>query len=183
MKITTIGKGNVGGGLAALWRSAGHEVNELGHEGGNVSGSDAVLLAVPSASIAEALGSVQGLDGIPLIDSTNLLGGSRPEGFNSLAEYAKSITGGPVAKAFSANFAALYDRLREAKTKPSMAFAADDDARAVTEQLIRDAGYEPAYAGGLDASRAVEDFLGIMFALFQACGSPVFYRFGTPETL
>jgi predicted dinucleotide-binding enzyme len=25
MKITTIGKGNIGGGLARLWQQAGHE--------------------------------------------------------------------------------------------------------------------------------------------------------------
>ena len=30
MKITVIGRGNVGGGLASLWREAGHEVQELG---------------------------------------------------------------------------------------------------------------------------------------------------------
>ena len=34
MKIVTIGRGNVGGGLAALWRKAGHEVTVLGRDGG-----------------------------------------------------------------------------------------------------------------------------------------------------
>jgi predicted dinucleotide-binding enzyme len=183
MKIAAIGRGNVGGGLAGLWRKAGHEVVEIGHEGGDVSGSDATLLAVPSGSIAEAIGSVQGLDDIPVIDATNLLGGSRPEGFDSLAEYVKSLTGGPVAKAFSANFASLYDRIGEARSTPSMVYAADDEAREVTERLIRDAGYEPVSVGGLDSARAVEDFLGVLFALMTAGGGPVVYRFGTPETL
>src|SRR6266513_2420553 len=40
MKITVIGRGNVGGGLAAFWRAAGHEVTELGREGGDASEAD-----------------------------------------------------------------------------------------------------------------------------------------------
>ena len=47
MKIVTIGRGNVGGGLAALWRKAGHEVTALGHDGGDASDADVVLVAVP----------------------------------------------------------------------------------------------------------------------------------------
>src|SRR5215475_14382131 len=35
MKITVIGRGNVGGGLARRWREAGHEVEELGRDGGD----------------------------------------------------------------------------------------------------------------------------------------------------
>src|SRR6266508_3264628 len=94
MKITTIGKGNVGGGLARLWRDAGHEVDEIGREGGDASGAEAVLLAVPSAKIGEALGNVSGIDA-PVIDATNFIEGERPEDFDSLAEYVKSLTGGP----------------------------------------------------------------------------------------
>ena len=72
MKITTIGRGNVGGGLAKLWQDAGHDVNELGREGGDATGSDAALLAVPTAAIGDALFSVKGLDGVPVIDATNV---------------------------------------------------------------------------------------------------------------
>jgi predicted dinucleotide-binding enzyme len=107
MKITTIGRGNVGGGLAKLWQDAGHDVNELGREGGDATGSDAALLAVPTAAIGDALFSVKGLDGVPVIDATNVFGAPRPEGFESLAQYVKSITGGPVAKAFNANIATI----------------------------------------------------------------------------
>ena len=34
MKIATIGKGNIGGGLGRLWEKAGHNVTMLGREGG-----------------------------------------------------------------------------------------------------------------------------------------------------
>jgi 8-hydroxy-5-deazaflavin:NADPH oxidoreductase len=182
VRITTIGRGNVGGGLGELWRKAGHEVVEMGREGGDASGSDAVLLAVPQTAIADALASVSGLDGVPVIDAINAVRGPRPEGFDSLAEYVKSLTGGPVAKAFNANFATLYDRIGEARATPSMVYAADDRAREVTETLIRDAGFEPVSAGGLGSARAVEDFLGVIFAV-AGQGGPFFYRIAPPEKL
>jgi 8-hydroxy-5-deazaflavin:NADPH oxidoreductase len=174
MNITTIGKGNIGGGLGARWRKAGHEVQELGREGGDASGADVVLVAVPSGAIADALGKVSGLEGKVAIDATNALAG-RNEQFPSLAHEVESITGGPVAKAFNLNFARLYDQIDEQPERPGMLYAADDDAREVTEQLIRDAGYEPVPAGDLEKARALEDFLG-PFAAF----GPSFYRFWKP---
>ena len=35
MKIAVIGRGHVGGGLAERWRRAGHDLTELGTEGGD----------------------------------------------------------------------------------------------------------------------------------------------------
>jgi 8-hydroxy-5-deazaflavin:NADPH oxidoreductase len=176
VRVVTIGKGHVGGGLAELWRAAGHVVTELGHEGGDAAGADAALLAVPASSIAEALERVTALDGVPVIDATNAARTPRPDGFDSLAAYVKSLTGGPVAKAFNANFARLYDRIAQAPEKPGTVFAADEEAREVTVTLIHDAGYEPVYAGELGAARAVEDFLGVLFAVAGQRG-PFFYRF------
>jgi|SRR5579884_3768459 len=175
MRIVTIGKGNVGGGLAGLWRTAGHDVTELGKEGGDAAGADAVLLAVPANAIDDALRSVNGLGGAPIVDATNVIRTPRPEGFDSLSAYVKAKTGAPVAKAFNANFATMYPRIAEASAKPSMVFASDDDARSVTEQLIIDAGYDPVYAGDLSNARALEDFLGVIFAVSQQRG-PFFYR-------
>jgi predicted dinucleotide-binding enzyme len=43
MKITVIGRGNVGGGLAELWEKAGHEVSRIGREGGDASEAEAAL--------------------------------------------------------------------------------------------------------------------------------------------
>jgi len=74
MKITTIGRGNVGGGLAKLWRAAGHDVQELGREGGDASDADVVVVAVPGGQVEEALARVQGLQGKTVIDATNEIG-------------------------------------------------------------------------------------------------------------
>jgi 8-hydroxy-5-deazaflavin:NADPH oxidoreductase len=180
MKITVIGRGNAGGGLAKLWRAAGHDVTEIGHEGGDASGSDAVLLAVRAAQVANALEGVQGIRDAPVMDATNVASGGRPEGFESIAAFVKKQTGGPVAKAFNANFAALYDQLGDARTPPSMVYAADEEARAVTEQLIKDAGYEPVSAGGLENAGAVENFLEVIFAVAQAGTDRFWYRFAPP---
>jgi predicted dinucleotide-binding enzyme len=179
MKITVIGRGNVGGGLARLWRDAGHEVDELGRDGGDASGADVVVVAVPSGSIADALAKVEGVQGKIAVDATNAFGG-RNEEYDSLAHEVKAITGGPVAKSFNANFAKRYGDIAKQQVKPSNLFAADDDARAVTEQLIRDAGYDPAYVGGLEHARALEDHLSLLFAMNQAGLGAFFYRYA-PE--
>jgi predicted dinucleotide-binding enzyme len=182
VKITTIGKGNVGGGLADRWERAGHEVTRLGSEGGDASDADAVFVAVPSGAISDALGKVSGLEGKVVVDATNAYAG-RNEQFDSLAHEVKSISGGPVAKAFNTNFARLYDQIDEQRARPSQLYAADDDARETVEQLIRDAGYDPVSVGGLDNARALEDHLGLMFAATQAGLGQFFYRYAKPGEL
>lgn len=172
MKIATIGRGNIGGGLGRLWEQAGHEVTTIGRAGGDASDADVVLVAVPSGSISQALGTVSGLEGKIAIDSTNAFAG-RDERYASLAHEVKAHTNGPVAKAFNANFARLYDEIPNQRVRPSCLYAAEDEARAVTEQLIRDAGYEPVSLGGLDAARALEDFVPDILGKL----GPVVYRF------
>jgi 8-hydroxy-5-deazaflavin:NADPH oxidoreductase len=182
MKITTIGRGNVGGGLASLWRAAGHEVTELGSEGGDASDADAVLVAVPNDAIDDAIGSVTGLEGKVVLDATNATGG-RAEGFESLAHQVKARSNGVVAKVFNLNFARLYGEVAKQRVRPGVLFCCDDEARATTEQLIEDAGFEPVYTGTLENARAHEDFLRPLFGISQDRGSRVFYRFAQPGEL
>jgi predicted dinucleotide-binding enzyme len=182
MRITIVGRGNVGGGLARLWQQAGHEVTALGREGGDASGADVVVVAVPSGEIAAALGRVSGLAGKVTIDATNAFGG-RNEEFESLAHEVKSIVGGPTAKAFNLNFARVYDEIGAQRERPSNLFAADDGAREAAERLSRDAGYDPVYAGGLDRARLLEEHLALMFAVNQAGLGPFFYRLARPGEL
>jgi len=182
VKITTIGRGNVGGGLANLWRQAGHEVDELGSDGGDASGADVVVLATPFDAVADALGKVSGIEGKVVIDATNRIGTGPPEGFSSGAEHVKSITGGPTAKAFNLNFARLYNEIGNQRAAPSQLYAADGDARDLTERLIRDAGFDPVSAGGLDKAAMLEDAIGPIFAVSQEIG-PFFYRMAPPGEL
>jgi predicted dinucleotide-binding enzyme len=182
MKITVIGRGNVGGGLATLWREAGHEVQELGRDGGDAADADVILVAVPGPEIANALEQVAGLEGKVAIDATNAVRG-RNEQFDSNAHEVRSIVGGPTAKSFNLNFARIYDEIGAQRVRPSNLYCAEDEAREVTEQLIRDAGYDPVYAGGLDRARMLEDHLELLFAVNQAGLGPFFVRYARPGEL
>jgi predicted dinucleotide-binding enzyme len=183
MKVAVLGRGNVGGGLADLWETGGHEVTRIGREGGDVSDAEAVVVAVPGAAIAEALDNVRGIEGKTFIDATNLIGVDPPAGFSSNAEFVKSRTNGPTAKSFNINFAALYDRIQEPRSTPSNLWCGDEEARQVVEQLNRDAGYEPVYAGPLENAAAQENFLKLMFAINQGGLGRFFYRMAPPDQL
>ncbi|HKN64463.1 MAG TPA: hypothetical protein VJV76_09065 [Gaiellaceae bacterium] len=182
MRIAVIGRGNVGGGLARLWRDAGHEVQELGRDGGDVSDADVLLVAVPGLELANALGRVGGIGGKLAIDATNAIRG-RNEDFESNAHEVKSIVGGPTAKSFNLNFANVYDEIGNQRVRPSNLYCAEDEAREVTEQLIRDAGYDPIYAGGLERARMLEDHLELLFAVNRAGLGPFFVRYAPPGEL
>jgi 8-hydroxy-5-deazaflavin:NADPH oxidoreductase len=183
MKIAVLGRGNVGGGLADLWERAGHEVTRIGREGGDVADAEAVVVAVPGGAVAEAFDNVQGIEGKTVIDATNLIGADPPAGFSSNAEFVKSQTNGPTAKSFNLNFAALYDRIGEAGSTPSNLWCGDEEAREVVEQLNRDAGYEPVYAGPLENAEAQENFLKLMFGINQGGMGAFYYRIAPPDEL
>jgi predicted dinucleotide-binding enzyme len=183
MRIAVIGRGNVGGGLAGLWRSAGHEVEELGRDGGDASNADVVVVAVPGDSIADAFARVRGLEGKIAIDTTNAVKG-RPDGFESLTHQVKSLTGGPTAKAFNTIFARTYDEIGVQRVRPSCLYCGDDEALGITHALIADAGFDPVPSGGLEGASALEDLvLNVIFPVSQARQSPFFYRIAGPGEL
>ena len=183
MRIAVLGRGNVGGGLADLWEKAGHDVTRIGRNGGDVSDAEAVLIAVPGGAVAEAMDKVTGLDGRTVIDATNLVGAEPPARSASNAEWIKSKTNGPTAKSFNINFARLYSQLGKTSARPSNIWCGDEQARAVVEQLNKDAGYEPVYAGPLENARLQEEFVGLVFAINQNGLGPFFYRMAPPDEL
>ena len=137
MKITTIGRGTIGGTLARLWTAAGHEVIELGRDGGDAADADVVLLAVPNEAVPDALAGVSGLHGKVVLDATNRIGvveHPAPAGYPSIAEYVKAQTGGPTAKAFNLNFGNLFDQAATASSRPNNIWVGDEEARAAVEQ-------------------------------------------------
>ncbi|BCL25254.1 dinucleotide-binding protein [Streptomyces aurantiacus] len=180
MKIVTIGRGMIGGGLAGLWRTAGHDVMGLGRDGGDASDADVVLVAVPGDKISAALSKVTGLGGKTAIDATNIMP-ARHGDFPSYAEEVKSFTGGPVAKSFNMNFGGLFGVVREQRVRPSNWYVADDGAREVTERLIRDAGYDPVRVGDLSRARDFENAVWLLMGIQPVGG--VFYRFAVPGEL
>jgi hypothetical protein len=154
-------------------------VTSFGREGGDASGAEVVLVAVPSSAIADGLARVTGLRGQITIDATNTFA-PYPAGVSSLAQQVKSIIGGPTAKAFNTNFAALYDRVEAEKVRPGTLFAADAEARPITEQLIRDAGFDPIYLGELGQARLLESLIALTQGIAKGGMGPFFYRFNGP---
>lgn len=182
MRIVSVGKGRLGGGLARLWTAAGHDVLSLGRDGGDASSADVILVAVPSSAIGDALSRVSGAVGKTTIDATNIYG-DRDAGFSSLAHQVKSILGGPTAKSFNTNWAVLYDQIAGQRVRPSNLFACDPEAREVTEGLISDAGFEPVYVGDLDQAHRLEEHLVLIQTIASAGLGPFFYRMSQPGQL
>jgi predicted dinucleotide-binding enzyme len=185
MKITTIGRGTIGGTLARLWRTAGHEVTELGRDGGDISGSEVVLIAVPYAAVPDALAGVTGWSDQTILDATNRLGGEHPpSGHPSVADYIKANTAGPVAKAFNLNFGALLEKASAEPTPPQNIWVGDEAARATVEQLTRDIGMRPAYGGPLEQAATQEAFASVLISIVNDLGEGLlFYRFNTAQDL
>jgi hypothetical protein len=101
-------------------------------------------------------------------------------GSESLALRVKTIVGGPTAKCFNTNFALIYDEIAKQRVAPTSVFAADPDARAVAEQLIRDAGFDPLHVGGLDNAATLEAHIAFTMMLGRGELGPYFYRFARP---
>lgn len=185
MKITTIGRGTIGGTLARLCTSAGHEVTELGRDGGGAADADVVLLAVPDEVVPDALASVTGLHGKVVLDATNRVGAvehSAPAGYPSIAEYVKARTGGPTAKAFNLNFGNLLDQAATASSRPNNIWVGDEGARSAVEQLSSDIGMEPLNGGPLEYAGIQEELAKMLVAMLRDTGDGLlFYRFATPQ--
>src|SRR6476659_1679152 len=182
MRITVVGRGNLGGGLADLWERAGHHVRRVGRDGGDMSDADVVVMAVAGGVIADGFDRLRGFEGKTLIDATNLYNVTPPDGFASNAEFVKSRTKGPTAKSFNVNFAKLFGRLGEAQSRPGNLWCGDEDAREVVEQLNRDAGYDPVHTGPLESAAAQEALIGVIFGIADGMGLFV-YRFAPIDQL
>lgn len=182
MRITVIGRGNVGGGLTRRWKAAGHEVTALGRDGGDATAADVVVVAIPGTAIEAGLATVRGLHAQVTIDATNKFG-DRPEGYDSVAQQVKAIIGGPTAKAFNTNFASLYDNVDAEPLPPGTLFASDPDARETTERLIRDAGFDPIHLGDLGQAPLLEGLIALTRVLENGELGPFFYRFNRPGEL
>lgn len=163
MKIGVIGGGNVGGGLAEIWRRSGHEVSVSTRETVSETASfgEVVVLAVPAGAAADVFAQTSGLDGKVLVDATNNLSGG--PGATEIAGLVPAVC---TVKAFNTVFASIYDRLETAPSPPTMVYCGDDaDAKTVVETLIRDAGFDPVDAGGLETAPDVEAFARLVIGI------------------
>ncbi len=179
MRIAVIGKGNIGGSLGTKWRAAGHDVvygardgSGEGPGGAPVRGIgdalkdvDVVVLAVPGQVVADVVtGHGAALAGKTVIDAVNRIGA--PE-FDSRAIIADAAPQARYVRAFNS---LGWENFANPMPGTNMFFAADPDARATAEELIRAIGLEPAFLGDANATTTVDGLLPLWFALVQQNG-------------
>lgn len=179
MRIAVIGKGNIGGSLGTKWCAAGHDVvygardgSGEGPGGAPVRGIgdalkdvDVVVLAVPGQVVADVVtGHGAALAGKTVIDAVNRIGA--PE-FDSRAIIADAAPQARYVRAFNS---LGWENFADPMPGTNMFFAADPDARATAEELIRAVGLEPAFLGDANATTTVDGLLPLWFALVQQNG-------------
>lgn len=193
-RVAVIGAGNIGGGLARAWAKTGHqvllgvrspddaEVQALAKEIGAqvttpadaVAKSEVVALAVPAQAVEALLPTID-LSGKVLIDCTNHVGPgfslSFGHGTSWAEEIARKAPGAKVFKSFNAQGAENLAAPVYASGPAANFFCGDDaGARAIVEQLVRDVGFEPVFAGPLVRARVLEPLMMLWVTAARASG-------------
>jgi predicted dinucleotide-binding enzyme len=179
MRIAVIGKGNIGGSLGSRWLAAGHDVvygardgSGEGPGGAPVRGigdalkdADVVVLAVPGQVVADVVTEHgTALAGKTVIDAVNRIGA--PE-FDSRAIIADAAPQARYVRAFNS---LGWENFADPMPGTNLFFAADPDARATAEELIKAVGLEPAFLGDATATATVDGLLPLWFALVRHNG-------------
>lgn len=190
MKIAVIGSGNVGGALGAAWVRAGHHVTfgsrnpsqEKPIPGSSVSdvksaieNAEVVALAVPWPAVPDVLKQISDWKNKVLIDCTNPL---KPNlelalGFDTSGgeQVAAQAKGARVVKAFNTTGAGNTQNPQYGGHGVTMMYATDDkSAASVAEQLVRDVGFEPQFAGPLKQARYLEPICALWISLVPQLG-------------
>lgn len=175
MRIGVLGGGRVGGSLAGTWRAAGHEVTVSTRDTltQTAAAGDVLLLALPAPAVEDAIAAAGPLEGKILVDATNnLRGGPDAQAIAALAPDAR------IVKAFNTVFATFF-AATPPKRPASLVLCGDDtEAKAVVAELVRDAGFEPVDAGGLEHAPELEALARLVIGLAYRQGrGPFVYRF------
>ncbi len=188
MKIGVIGSGVVGKTLAAGFLKHGHAVTigtreaaklkdwAAQHKSAKVAGfadaaafGEVVVLAVAGAAALDALKLIgaANIDGKPVIDTTNPLGGGPPvhgvlSYFTTLGDalmerLQKAYPKAHLVKAFNSVGAGQMVDPEFAGGKPTMFICGDHEgAKKTVAKLVEDFGWEIADMGAVEAARAIE---------------------------
>jgi 8-hydroxy-5-deazaflavin:NADPH oxidoreductase len=189
MRVAIVGAGKIGTTLGELWSRAGHEVvytfsrdqvtlaERAAAAGGTaaepadaVRDAGAVLLATPGTLVSQAVAALGPLDGATLIDATNY-----GPGASGIAELAP---GAHVVKAVNTVFQSVFPKAAAHPGRVSMLICGDNDgAKDTVATLIRDLGFEPWDAGGLDQAPRLESFAELVISMAYQHGHGAFaYR-------
>jgi 8-hydroxy-5-deazaflavin:NADPH oxidoreductase len=183
MRVGVIGSGRIGGNAGTQLARAGHEVmfsfsrdpsslEQLASSAPNATtGSpreaaafgDAVIFAVPWATVDEAVDQAGSLDGQIVVDTTNQYGPSGietlPDGLTAVEVNARRMSGARLAKAFNTLTVGYQRDVAEGRvdTDVAMFFASEDDAAGeAASELVGGCGFVPVRIGGWGQVRIIE---------------------------
>ena len=201
MKVTIIGIGNMGSGLAKQIAKAGHQVTVTGRDFTKAQSLADNLHNVEAATVSEALGSsevvivatgyadavtalkpIGDLKGKVVIDITNPLtadymGLTIGHSTSAAEEIAKAVPSALVVKAFNTVFAQVLAEGPQLQGKQVPIFYATDSeqAKETVTALIKSIGFLPINAGPLKNARYLEPVggLNIYFGYGAGLGTTV----------
>ena len=209
MRVGILGSGLMGGKLGTIFARAGHDVvfsyarsngklKRLARDAqGNARAgtpaeaakdADALLLAVHWSRIDDVLKQAGDLAGKVILtcslpmdaDNTKLIIANTSSGAEELA---KKVPKARVVSAFNTVPSEVLFGVYEARRKtsrPGLVYCGDNErGKAVTAELIRDAGFDPVDAGPLHIARYTEPFALLVAQLaYEGEGGPeLAYRF------
>ena len=177
MRVAVIGTGNIGSSVGAALARAGHDVvlgsrhpaDVTAPDGTSVagiadalSGSDAVLLAVPAAAVGEFLAEhTAALDGPLVVDATNDVRAPIANAYRALVAAVPSVR---YARAFNSLGWENFAEPRYGDTEGDLFFSSSDADRGLVETLIEAVGLRPMYLGE-GQQEVVDGVLRLWFAL------------------
>jgi predicted dinucleotide-binding enzyme len=199
MKIGFLGAGVMAESLVPLWVAAGHELIVGGRTPEKTAGlaarvgarattlreaaeaADVLVLGVLHAGVVETLATAGAADGVlrgkVLVDINNPV---ETEHFQlvddfapSLAEHLARVTGADVVKALNQVHHDVWRRRATYGGTPLVVPVAADSpgARAVADELVRDAGATPLDAGPLAQARNIEAMAAVMIRHLSTGGA------------
>jgi len=187
MKITLIGSGNMGSGLAKQFAKAGHQVailsrnreqaTELAEQVGarvlaeveKGAEADIIVVATAYADAAAALNQLGNLAGKTVVDITNpltedYLGLTLGHSTSAAEEIARTVPGANLVKAFNTLFAQVLQEgpdFGNGRTVPVF-YAGDHElAKTRVKELIESTGFAAVDAGPLKNARYLEPLAGL----------------------
>lgn len=167
MRIAIIGTGNVGTALGKGWSKAGHRiiygsrhpaqvdcaVGTADTIAGAAQQGEVVVLAVPFASVDDALAAAGNLERKVLVDATNPMGAVS----SGAGVVAAAAPGAHVVKAFNTmGWETMADPVVDGRAAVGLVAGDDPDAKKTVLGLAGELGFDAVDAGGLEAAPLLE---------------------------
>ena len=196
MRITIVGSGHIGAGLARAWAKKGHAITfgardpadaelgalctSLGARAASVAqaakDAEVVVLAMPYGALDDVLGATGDLADKVVIDCTNAVERGMVLKYghttSSAEELQKRIPRAKVVRSFNAQGAENLANPVYGGVAASNFFCGDDaHARALVKQLVEDVGFDAVDAGPLKSARLLEPLMLLWVTCAQQQGT------------